>query len=96
MSAMRDRIVAVHGQHALKRSILSIREGGGVMEHFLSGKGVRTARVEPLPFGPTQQWLRAAKADAELQTRLKSLPPERLGNGFQPCVNRPPPPAGGG
>ncbi len=62
----------------------------------LAGKGVRTARVEPLPFGPTQQWLRAAKADAELQTRLKSLPPERLGNGFQPCVNRPPPPAGGG
>lgn len=43
MSAMRDRIVALHGQHALKRSILSIREGGGVMEHFLSGKGVRTA-----------------------------------------------------
>ena len=61
----------------------------------LAAKGVRTARVEPLPFGPTQQWLRAAKADAELQTRLKSLPPERLGNGFQPCVNRPPPPAGG-
>lgn len=43
MSAMRDKIVALHGQHALKRSILSIREGGGVMEHFLSGKGVRTA-----------------------------------------------------
>lgn len=62
----------------------------------LVNKGVRTARVEPLPFGPTQQWLRAAKADAELQTRLKSLPPERLGNGFQPCVNRPPPPAAAG
>jgi len=43
MSAMRDKIVALHGQHALKRSILSIREGGGVIEHFLSGKGVRTA-----------------------------------------------------
>jgi hypothetical protein len=61
----------------------------------LANKGVRTARVEPLPFGPTQQWLRAVKADAELQTRLKSLPPERLGSGFQPCINRPPPPAGG-
>lgn len=43
MSAMRDKIVALHGQHALKRSILSIREGGGAMEFFLSGKGVRTA-----------------------------------------------------
>jgi len=43
MSAMRKRIVDLFGQHALKRSILSIREGGGVMEHFLSGKGVRTA-----------------------------------------------------
>lgn len=43
MSAMRQRIVDLFGQHALKRSILSIREGGGVMEHFLSGKGVRTA-----------------------------------------------------
>ena len=43
MSAMRQRIVDLFGQHALKRSILSIREGGGVMEHFLSGRGVRTA-----------------------------------------------------
>lgn len=43
MSEMRKRIVDLFGQHALKRSILSIREGGGVMEHFLSGKGVRTA-----------------------------------------------------
>ena len=43
MSAMRQRIVDLFGQHALKRSILSIREGGGVMEHFLSGKGVCTA-----------------------------------------------------
>ena len=43
MSAMRQRIVDLFGQHALKRSILSIREGGGVMEHFLSGRGMRTA-----------------------------------------------------
>jgi hypothetical protein len=55
----------------------------------LTAKGVRTARVAPLPSGPTQQWLRAAKADAELQTRLKSLPPERLGAGFRPCTTRP-------
>ena len=43
MSAMHDRIVALHGRHALKRSILSIREGAGVMQHFLEGRGVRTA-----------------------------------------------------
>lgn len=55
----------------------------------LAAKGVRSARVAPLPSGPTQQWLRAAKADAELQTRLRSLPPERLGRGFQPCSTRP-------
>lgn len=40
---MHDRIVALYGRHALKRSILSIREGAGVMEHFLAGRGVRTA-----------------------------------------------------
>jgi hypothetical protein len=62
----------------------------------LVAKGVRGARVEPLPFGAVQHYLRAAKADAELQTRLKSLPPDGLGAGFQPCVNRPPPPAPGG
>ena len=43
MSAMHDRIVALHGRHVLKRSILSIREGAGVMEHFMAGRGVRTA-----------------------------------------------------
>lgn len=43
MSSMHDRIVALHGRHTLKRSILSIREGAGVMEHFLAGRGVRTA-----------------------------------------------------
>ena len=62
----------------------------------LVAKGVRGARVEPLPFGAVQHFLRAAKADAELQTRLKSLPPEGLGAGFQPCVARPVPPAAGG
>ena len=43
MSLMHDLIVARHGRHTLKRSILSIREGAGVMEHFLKGRGVRTA-----------------------------------------------------
>lgn len=52
----------------------------------LAGKGVRTARVAQLPAGPTQNWLRAPKADAELQTRLKALPPDKLGAGFRPCA----------
>lgn len=55
----------------------------------LAKKGVRTARVAPLPTGPLQQWLRAEKADAELQTRLKSLPGDRLGGGFKPCTPKP-------
>lgn len=52
----------------------------------LAKKGVRTARVSPLPTGPLQHWLRADKADAELQTRLKSLPGDKLGGGFKPCT----------
>lgn len=61
----------------------------------LGNRGVRGARVVPLPATGIQHWLRAPKADTELQTRLKALPPERLGSGFQPCISRPPPPAGG-
>jgi endonuclease YncB( thermonuclease family) len=55
----------------------------------LAKKGVRTARVAPLPTGPLQQWLRADKADAELQTRLKSLPGDKLGGGFKACTPKP-------
>lgn len=55
----------------------------------LAKKGVRTARVSPLPTGPLQHWLRADKADAELQTRLKSLPGDKLGGGFKPCTPKP-------
>lgn len=51
-------------------------------------KGVRGARVAELPSGPAQYWLRAARADAELQTRLRSLPGDRLGEGFKPCRQR--------
>ncbi len=43
MSAMHRRIVEAYGPHVLKRSILSIREGAGVMEHFMAGRGIRTA-----------------------------------------------------
>lgn len=54
----------------------------------LVAKGVDDARVVPLPLGATQQWLRAVQADAELQTRLKSLPAERFVGGFKPCIER--------
>jgi hypothetical protein len=54
----------------------------------LSLKGVRTARVAQLPTGPVQQWLRAPNADAELQTRLRSLPNDKLGAGFRACAVR--------
>lgn len=79
----------------LRLGNFSDRYGAEAALNTLAAKGVRGARVAPLPSGTAQQWLRAAKADAELQTRLKSLPPERLGNGFQACTNRPPPSAGG-
>ena len=52
----------------------------------LAKKGVRNARVAPLPAGAAQWWLRAARADAEMQTRLKSLPAEALRGGFKPCA----------
>ncbi|MCA0242984.1 MAG: hypothetical protein LCI02_19230 [Proteobacteria bacterium] len=52
----------------------------------LAKKGVRNARVAQLPAGAAQWWLRAARADAELQTRLKSLPGEPLRGGFRPCA----------
>lgn len=73
----------------LRLGNFSDKYGAEAALNNLAAKGVRTARVAPLPSGPTQQWLRAAKADAELQTRLRSLPPEGLGRGFQPCSTRP-------
>jgi hypothetical protein len=72
----------------------SDRYGAETAQGNLAARGVRGARVVPLPATGIQHWLRAPVADAELQTRLKALPPERLGSGFQPCVSRPPP-AGG-
>ncbi|MCC7151515.1 MAG: hypothetical protein IT501_05895 [Rubrivivax sp.] len=79
---------------ALRLGNFSDRYGAETALAQLTGKGVRDARVVPLPLGPTQQWLRATNANAELQTRLKSLPPERLERGFQPCVQRPQPAPG--
>jgi hypothetical protein len=54
----------------------------------LSKKGVRGARVAPLPSGVPLWWLRAARADDAMQARLKALPAERLRGGFKPCAAR--------
>jgi len=64
----------------------SDRYGAEAALASLATKGVRTARVAQLPAGPVQNWLRAPRADAELQTRLKALPPDKLGAGFRPCA----------
>jgi len=52
----------------------------------LTQKGVRTARVVELPSTTgTQVWLRVARADTEMQLRLKALPAAALAGGFVPC-----------
>lgn len=42
-SPMRDRIIAQWGPHILKKSVISIRGGAGVIPSILEGAGVRTA-----------------------------------------------------
>ncbi|MFT3819642.1 MAG: hypothetical protein QM750_18755 [Rubrivivax sp.] len=67
----------------------SDRYGAETALNKLAQKGVRSARVVELPVGAMQHWLRAEKADGELQTRVKSLPADgRLGAGFKPCAPR--------
>ena len=46
---------------------------------------LRGSRVTQLPAPPAVQWLRVARADAELQARLKELPAAPLAGGFKPC-----------
>jgi hypothetical protein len=69
----------------------SDRYGAEAALNNLAKKGVRGAKVAPLPTGTAQQWLRVRRADAEMQTRLKSLPNDHLGAGFKPCVPPKPP-----
>lgn len=73
---------------ALRLGNYSDRYGAEAALTQLAQKGVRTARVVQLPSGPVQLWLRAARADAELQTRLRSVPPTNLGSGFKTCAVR--------
>lgn len=50
-------------------------------------RGVRTARVVEIPGSSvTQTWLRFARADAEMQARLKALPAAGLAGGFGRCA----------
>lgn len=53
----------------------------------ITQRGVRTAKVAPLP-APAQHWLRAARADAELQGRLKALRAPAIAAEFGPCARR--------
>ena len=48
---------------------------------------LRGSRLVQLPAPPAVQWLRVARADAELQARLKDLPAEALAGGFKPCAS---------
>lgn len=52
----------------------------------LTQRGVRTARVVELPAPPPQTFLRVARADADLQGRLRML--GGVGSGFVPCQRR--------
>lgn len=46
---------------------------------------LRGSRLVQLPAPPAVQWLRVARADPELQARLKELPAAPLAGGFKPC-----------
>jgi hypothetical protein len=50
---------------------------------------LRGARVLQLPASLPPLWLRVAKADADVQQRLKALPPAPLGGGFKRCAASP-------
>ena len=53
-----------------------------------ANKTLRFLRVVNLPTPPARLWLRAPKADAEQQDKLKTLPPEPLAGGFKACTPR--------
>jgi len=51
--------------------------------------GLKGLRVQQLPAPPPRWWLRVAKADGEVQTRLQALPAAALAGGFKACAARP-------
>jgi predicted O-methyltransferase YrrM len=81
MSILRPLMVEKYGQHVLKRSALSIRDGAGVFEKVLAGKGYRTA----LEIG-TYRGVSAAEisryVDRVVTIDLKHGRQEQLGESF--------------
>jgi hypothetical protein len=63
------------------------REAADAALAQVTQRGVRTAKVAALP-APAQHWLRAARADAELQARLKAVKPPAIAAEFGPCAKR--------
>ncbi len=60
------------------------------LANLVNRKSLKGARVVEMPAPPPRYWLRAARADAELATRLKALPGESLGgDGFKACASPP-------
>lgn len=67
----------------------------GLAEAALLGAGIAASEWErrpmqrpaapPLPPPLLEHWLRAEPADADLQSRLLAVPPEKLAHGFAPC-----------
>lgn len=61
-------------------------EAEAALARLMSGTPpLRGSRVTQLPSPPAVQWLRVARADVELQARLRELPPGPLAGGFRPC-----------
>jgi hypothetical protein len=59
------------------------------LNQLTSSKSLKGARVVELPAPAPRYWLRVARADAELASRLKALPGESLGEGFKTCASPP-------
>jgi hypothetical protein len=61
------------------------REAAEAALAALAAAGLRGARVVEQENPPPQFWLRAERADAALQERLRALPPQALAGGFVSC-----------
>jgi hypothetical protein len=60
------------------------------LANLVNRKSLKGARVVEMPAPPARYWLRVARADAELATRLKALPGDALGGeGFKTCATPP-------
>ena len=64
------------------------REAADAALAQVTQRGVRTAKVAPLP-PAAQHWLRAVHADVELQARLKAVKPPAIATPFAVCAKAP-------